>query len=218
LLVTFATAAANNQDLFLNFLRDFKKEYTSDELFYRFSVFSQNLAIINKHNSENHTWTMGINQFSDLTPIEFEKIYLGYIPRENIAEADAADEPVPPNADIDWTTKGAVTGVKNQGQCGSCWAFSTTGAIESAVQISHKTLTSLSEQQLVDCAGSAGNQGCNGGLMDSAFKWVISNGGIASESSYAYTARDGTCKKVASVTKITSYKAVGKTEASLLSA
>ena len=93
----------------------------------------------------------------------------------------------------DWTGK-AVTDVKNQAQCGSCWAFSATGGAEGAYAIANGTIKSFSEQQLVDCAGgSYGNQGCNGGLMDQAFDYMKDNG-IQLESSYQYTARDGTCR------------------------
>merc|ERR1712031_81460 len=89
------------------------------------------------------------------------------------------------------TTKGAVTPVKNQGQCGSCWAFSTTGGLEGSWQLSSGTLTSMSEQFFVDC--SKQNSGCNGGLMDTAFSFAKSKA-VATESSYPYTARDGSCK------------------------
>merc|ERR1712216_887743 len=96
------------------------------------------------------------------------------------------------DASVDWTTKGAVTPVKNQGQCGSCWAFSTTGSTEGAYQIATGKLLSFSEQELVDCAGSYGNQGCNGGLMDNGFKYLESKGD-ALESTYSYTGKSGSC-------------------------
>lgn len=94
---------------------------------------------------------------------------------------------------VDWTTKGVVTPIKNQGQCGSCWAFSTTGSLEGAFAIANKQLQSFSEQQLVDCAGSFGNQGCNGGEMDDAFKYVEKNG-LCLEMDYPYKGTDGTCQ------------------------
>jgi len=97
-----------------------------------------------------------------------------------------------------WTAMGAVTPIKNQQQCGSCWAFSTTGSTEGCHFITTKTLVSLSEQNLVDCSSSEGNEGCEGGLMDDAFKYIIANKGIDTESTYPYTAETGTCQYAAS--------------------
>merc|ERR1712019_47996 len=123
-------------------------------------------------------------------------------------------------ASVDWRSKGAVTAVKNQGQCGSCWAFSTVGGLEGAWQIGTGTLTSMSEQQLVDC--SKANLGCNGGSMESGFQFE-QGVNVATESSYPYTARDGSCKSSGYSTAIprggvTGYKSVSASASSLQSA
>jgi C1A family cysteine protease len=194
-------SASNYEAQFKTFLNDFNKVYEGDEIAYRFNVFVDNVIGIEEHNVGNHSWMKGINQFTDLTQAEFEAIYLGYVHRER-----AAVEAVPevPHADIDWRGKGAMTPIKDQGQCGSCWAFSTTGGVEGAEFVKSGSVTSLSEQSLVDCSGSYGNQGCNGGLMDNAFKFIKAKG-IPTETSYPYTAKDGSCKSYTSATKISTY-------------
>ncbi|GMI27092.1 hypothetical protein TeGR_g2518 [Tetraparma gracilis] len=94
----------------------------------------------------------------------------------------------------DWVEKGGVTDVKDQGSCGSCWSFSTTGAVEGAYFLKTGSLVAFSEQQLVDCDIDGDDAGCNGGLMDNAFKWIKSNGGLCKEDDYAYKAKQGTCQ------------------------
>merc|ERR1712048_771551 len=138
----------------------------------------------------------GATQFSDMTLEEFQALPIRglnaglYADLPNLGKHEI-DTTVDSTAEVDWVSKGAVTPVKDQGQCGSCWAFSTTGGLEGAWELSSGNMGSMSEQQFVDC--SKQNSGCNGGLMDTAFSWAKSQN-IATESSYAYTARDGTCK------------------------
>ena len=145
---------------------------------------------------------VGLNQFADLTQAEYAAQYLRPINTTRQRNFVVLPESNELAGSLDWRAKGAVTPIKNQGQCGSCWSFSTTGSVEGVVQIATGTLVSLSEQQLVDCSGSFGNEGCNGGLMDDAFKYIIANGGLDSEADYAYTARDGTCNKAKEAKKV----------------
>merc|ERR1711943_99745 len=137
---------------------------------------------------------MGVNQFTDLTLEEFQALNIrGFVKSGERGLAYLGEhEDTEVAASVDWRSKGAVTPVKNQGQCGSCWAFSTTGSVEAAYFLKHGTLKSFSEQQLVDCAGGRyHNNGCHGGLMDYAFQYIESNP-LELESDYRYTARDGT--------------------------
>jgi len=210
------------QEEFTKWMIQYEKTYTGEELFKRYAIWKDTYDVIRFHNAGNSSFEMGLNKFSDLTSGEFKAIYLGYKSQRSQPVLALRDSQVHvgayPSGSLDWSSKGAVTGVKDQGQCGSCWAFSTTGGIEGEVQLNYGHLTSLSEQQLVDCAGSYGNAGCNGGLMDSAFKYVEAHG-LCTESAYPYTARDGTCKStscsVSANSKIGGYKDVAHNENSL---
>merc|ERR1711959_195179 len=182
--------------LWTQFKLDYSKTYDAAEEAARLLTFKTNVDFITSHNAraDEHGWTVGMNQFGDMSRTEFKNTMLTFKaeqkkpnPVKIFSEENLASS-------VDWTTKGAVTPVKNQGQCGSCWAFSTTGATEGAMQIATGKLQSFSEQELVDCAGSFGNQGCNGGLMDNGFKYIEANGD-ALEASYAYTGKTGTCNK-----------------------
>jgi len=188
------------QFLFTKFMTQYNKKYTHDTFFYRYTVFKANLDKITLSNKQNHTYTLGMNAMGDMTLAEYKATKLGlnatansYLRSKNTA---GPHNHVKAPASVDWRTQGAVTPIKDQGQCGSCWAFSTTGSTEGAAFIAtkNKPLVSLSEQQLVDCSGAEGNQGCNGGLMDQAFQYIITNKGITTEAAYPYTAQDGTCK------------------------
>ncbi|CAG9314240.1 unnamed protein product [Blepharisma stoltei] len=180
---------------FREFMDTHGKSYSSNEEYQmRFKIFRDNSAYIRIFNSFGNSWALGVNKFADMSFPEFKAKYLPYkFPAKENTNVVMLDEVSVPSA-IDWTTKGAVTAVKNQGQCGSCWSFSTTGSVEGAWFLSGHTLVSLSEQELVDCSTSYGNQGCNGGLMDNAFKYIIAKG-ITSEANYPYTAKDGLCNK-----------------------
>ena len=194
---------------FTNFQDRFSKRYENmQEMETRFQIFRTNLRNIILHNLDyTQNFTMGINQFTDLTPQEFKDQYVGGLKAEvgsygcKTFSSSASGAP----SSIDWRNKGAVTSVKDQGQCGSCWSFSSTGAVEGAWAIAKGQLVDLSEQELVDCAtGLAyGSHGCNGGEMQGAFKFIIENGQCAL-SSYPYTAKDGSCQKCSAVAHISS--------------
>jgi len=173
----------------------FGKNYTSEVTeAERFTIWSQNLKYINNFNARSTGVVLAMNHFGDLTNEEFRKLYNNFVapPRTSESTFQLNDNVALPDS-VDWRQQNAVTQVKNQGQCGSCWSFSATGSMEGAHAINTGNLVSLSEQNLIDCSTAQGNQGCNGGSMDSAFQYVISNGGIDTETSYPYTASQGYC-------------------------
>lgn len=133
---------------------------------------------------------MGVNQFTVFTTEEFAERFLTPMPMVGFPKGDDTMVEI---GDVDWVSQGGVSRVKNQASCGSCWAFSATGVMESFALISRKQTVDLSEQQLVDCSRPQGNQGCNGGWPSNALKYVISNG-ITTESAYPYAGRDQACK------------------------
>jgi hypothetical protein len=219
-VAAFATDESVYQDAFVQWMAKFDKSYAPEEFFYKYGVFKSNYDFVEAHNAANMTWSVELNKFADLTSAEFKDIYNGYKPQLRSAGRDRKplytlkDLHVGayPTGSKDWVSQGAVTGVKDQGQCGSCWSFSATGSIEGAVFIKHGHLTSLSEQQLMDCSTAQGNKGCNGGLMDWAFNYVKLNG-LCTEAAYPYTAKDGTCKS-SSCTKSTDSEITGYVDVS----
>ena len=196
--------------MYMKYVTEYGKSYgTKAEFEFRLDQFKQTMAKMAAHNEDNAAKsTVGLNQFADWTNAEYKRL-LGYKAKAVTGEAEILDTSNLADG-VNWVTKGAVTAVKNQGQCGSCWAFSTTGSVEGAMFLSTGTLQSFSEQQLVDCSKN-GNMGCNGGLMDYAFKYIETNP-LQLETDYQYTARDGSCKYVKSkgVGKVKSYKDVSR--------
>lgn len=190
-------------DAWLLYKKTYNKMYDDDEDTYRRVIWEQNVQQVQSHNLRAdlglHSFTLGINEYSDLTMEEYRKQLLGVRLPDSPFNLTARVErffsqnlTVPDT--VDWRTKGYVTPVKNQGQCGSCWAFSSTGSLEGQNFKKTGQLISLSEQNLVDCSRGFGNAGCNGGWMSNAFKYIASQGGIDTEGAYPYQGIDAQCR------------------------
>ncbi|KAL0491944.1 cysteine proteinase [Acrasis kona] len=214
LCIAFALAAPYTDEelkvMFEKFVRKYERVYADNDVDKRFGIFKENVIKAHKYNTISQDKVYGVTKFSDLTEQEFRSKYLmppktpdqmrATIKNAEVVESYTRNGPLPDS--FDWREKGAVTPVKNQGSCGSCWAFSATGNLEGQNFLKHKKLVSLSEQNLVDCDHTCETQegqevcdsGCNGGLMWLAFQHVQNHGGIDSEESYAYEGYDDKCR------------------------
>jgi len=188
------------------FKAKYSKDYSSPiEEKRRFKIFQKNMFLISSHNHKHslgyHHFKLGVNGFADMETSELTQQRNGFRHKRlpsNYTKGLGATF-LKPNFvklpdEVDWRREGYVTPVKNQGACGSCWSFSTTGALEGQMFRKTGRLVSLSEQNLVDCSSNWGNNGCDGGLMDQAFQYIKDNGGLDTEESYPYEARDDSCR------------------------
>jgi cathepsin F len=216
-LVVFAACVfAQESELrqqFIEFQHAYGKQYAdATEFELRYAVFKSNVARAAKIQANDTQATWGVTKFMDMTPQEFKNTILmkNTIANNRVKKNIAKELPASPLASFDWRnhSPAVVTPVYNQGQCGSCWAFSITENIESQWALAGNTLTSLSMQQVVDC--DSNDDGCNGGDPPTAYEYVISAGGLDSYSSYPYTAEDGSCSFNSAnvVAKIGSYTTI----------
>lgn len=217
-IASIALASITYREVVTEEWNEFKEKYNKSypnqtEDNYRFKIFLETKHKIARHNRRQangqHSYTLGLNKYSDMTQQEFVKTMNGYKPQlrgENRQDDNLhpsvlehkrklLDEPafeLPKS--VDWRQHGYVSPVKDQGHCGSCWAFSSTGALEGQHYRVSGNLISLSEQNLVDCSKKYGNMGCNGGLMANAFQYIRDNHGVDTENSYPYEAHDDKCR------------------------
>lgn len=189
---------------FKQYMQKHNKKYADDKEYkHRMSIYKNTVKFINEHNANPaNTFTVGVNHFADMTEEEFRSLIIPKVtrPHDNGAHHVHTHDPserLPSR--VDWREKGAVTPVKDQGVCGSCYAFGSAGSLEGTYYLKSGSLLSLSEQQIVDCAwgsegGMGGNQGCGGGYASSVYQWMIDNKGSALEKSYPYLMQNGYCR------------------------
>lgn len=218
-LISCAYYLDHEEKSFISWMRSVNQYYTGEEYQIRFGIFMANSRFVREHNAANKKFTVALNKFAAYTPAEYKSL-LGY--KKNNEKITAVKTQRRTNSDsVDWRDKGVVNVIKDQGLCGSCWAFSAVQAAESANAISTGTLLSFSEQNLVDCCHS-GCAGCSGGLMTQAYKYIISeqNGHFNLEDDYKYTATEETCQfnKYSQVGSVSSYVNVVKDDENDLAA
>jgi len=180
---------------FMKFITEHRRFYFSKEEYaHRFQIFKKNLEFYAFSNSNpENTFTLGVNMFSDLTEEEYSYNYLNSVTPKIEGDLHVYDPNLELAATVNWTSMGVVTPVKDQGHCGSCWAFSATGGVEGVYTLAGYNLTSFSEQQIVDCCGAAyGSYGCDGGEENGAYRY-IQRYGLFQETQYPYTATDNVC-------------------------
>ncbi len=203
LFTSFLSLTSSFKNEFDNYLNDYNKTYTDNDYWMRLDIFTDNLNYINNHNNLNHSYTLGLTPFTDISNEEFQNDFYLKKKDDNPCTLVNTGHLFFPR-EYNWINEGAVTPVKNQLNCGGCWAFSTVEAIEGIRSIKYNSLVSLSEQQLIDC--SINNKGCKGGSMDLGFNYVIENGGLCSNNSYPYNARNGICNNQCKLIKHTDIK------------
>jgi len=195
--------------VYLQYLAEHGKSYaTKEEYLFRLAEFTKKMVILEEYKAQNEDDAeLAVNFMSDWTDAEYKTLlgYKGTKPASNKTTFSGDVNDLPES--VNWVEQGAVTPVKNQGQCGSCWSFSATGSMEGRYQIKNGNLVSFSEQQLVDCSTAEGNMGCNGGLMDYAFTYAESNM-METEAEYPYTGRDGTCRASGGKVEVSDFKDV----------
>ena len=191
--LAFSLVSQSEERSFVSWMRSTNQIFTGDEYNLRLGIWISNRRLVQAHNSQGSTFKTAMNHLSHLTPTEYKSL-LGFKPFSGRMAQKAGKKQLPTTDYLDWREKGAVNPVKNQGQCGSCWAFSTTQCCEGAEFLKYNVLYSFSEQSLVDCEKT--DSGCNGGLPVNAFDFIINEcgGKVMLEEYYPYLAIDGDCQ------------------------